>query len=372
MDEMRNSLTSGMSGSSGQSSAANTVSKSLGAELLGKMKGWGMNEEAEEAEEDAEDETGDETEGEDVIQTIITRKKRKVASRANTFATRTFEELKEYSDSSTQYDPAAFFVNSFTQTSDVPTRTTTIQTDDVVVKTKAQVEKEKKVKVEMEIQTEEDSPPTPKAKIAILEPTPIDQPPAYTTEEEEWRRVAEVLRKYHPGLDLHALQSLISSHSVDQLLAMPGTMSEEGGIPEDLLDEWKSLKSELGVECLVIDKILASAAARSAVPSKETKRRSGRFYNIYNTYVYGSAKGGPTVVSQTAMFLGVSAFFLLALTPYLAPPAAYSVPGGPSYYDRQAWGAFNGLGPAGEGLCSRTWSGKRSDWCCVEFSWTCR
>ena len=85
MDEMRHSLASGMSNAgsagSGNSSAMNTVSKSLGAELLGKMK-WGMEDEEEEEqdEEGAEDNdqvpSGEETEGEDVIQTIITRKKR--------------------------------------------------------------------------------------------------------------------------------------------------------------------------------------------------------------------------------------------------------------------------------------------------------
>ena len=86
MDEMRNSATSAaMGGSSGGSSAPSSVSKSLGAELLGKMKGgWGMEEDGEEEEEGDVDGFGDlevegdsdGTEGEDVIQTIITRKKR--------------------------------------------------------------------------------------------------------------------------------------------------------------------------------------------------------------------------------------------------------------------------------------------------------
>lgn len=87
MDEMRNSAIANVAGgpASGQSSRAGTMSKSLGAELMGKMKGgWGMeDEEAEEGEEsgsaastpDAEG-GSDDTEGEDVIQTIITRKKR--------------------------------------------------------------------------------------------------------------------------------------------------------------------------------------------------------------------------------------------------------------------------------------------------------
>jgi len=84
MDEMRsNAANAALGGLSGSNSAANSVSKSLGAELLGKMKGrWGMEEEEEDAMEDEDSgeldagPDGDSTEGEDVIQTIITRKKR--------------------------------------------------------------------------------------------------------------------------------------------------------------------------------------------------------------------------------------------------------------------------------------------------------
>jgi hypothetical protein len=99
MDEMRSNAAStatGGGGSSGQSSRSNTMSKSLGAELLGKMTGahwekmrgnqWGIagGEGQGEGEEEGEsgetvvnlDSDGEETEGEDVVQTIITRKKR--------------------------------------------------------------------------------------------------------------------------------------------------------------------------------------------------------------------------------------------------------------------------------------------------------
>lgn len=99
MDEMRNNAASsatGGGGSSGQSSRTNTMTKSLGAELLGKMTGkqwekmkgnqWGIAgaEDQGEGQEEGEsgetvvnlDSEGEETEGEDVVQTIITRKKR--------------------------------------------------------------------------------------------------------------------------------------------------------------------------------------------------------------------------------------------------------------------------------------------------------
>jgi hypothetical protein len=95
MDEMRNNAPSTATGGSGQSSRMSTMSKSLGAELLGtmtgdqweKMKGnqWGIDdgddqgvvEEGESGETVVNlDSDGEETEGEDVVQTIITRKKR--------------------------------------------------------------------------------------------------------------------------------------------------------------------------------------------------------------------------------------------------------------------------------------------------------
>ena len=98
MDEMRNNAASSAAQGSGQSSAANTLSKSLGAELMGKMSGeewekikdkpFGTEEhdddEAKENDSDTFTEEvvvnlnsdDEETESEDVVQTIITRKKR--------------------------------------------------------------------------------------------------------------------------------------------------------------------------------------------------------------------------------------------------------------------------------------------------------
>jgi hypothetical protein len=81
MDEMRNlgMMGAGQGAGSGSGSASGSVSKSLGAELLGKMGGqWGMDEEEEEEALDLDGEDQQDTEGEeeDVIQTIITRKKR--------------------------------------------------------------------------------------------------------------------------------------------------------------------------------------------------------------------------------------------------------------------------------------------------------
>ena len=79
MDELRNSAFSlEKGGGSGTASAHGSVSKSLGAELLSKMKdgNWEMEEEVESEPNSLEIEVtpeGDETESEDYVQTIITR-----------------------------------------------------------------------------------------------------------------------------------------------------------------------------------------------------------------------------------------------------------------------------------------------------------
>lgn len=77
MDEMRSLSAMGAGTGSGSGSVRGSVSKSLGAELLGKMGAvWGMDDEDEDG-LDLDDENQDtEGEEEDVIQTIITRKKR--------------------------------------------------------------------------------------------------------------------------------------------------------------------------------------------------------------------------------------------------------------------------------------------------------
>ncbi|KAG6840390.1 hypothetical protein C0991_007020 [Blastosporella zonata] len=383
IDEMRNNAVVGTNGS-GHSSAANTISKSLGAELMGKMKGgWGMDEDDESAveeelrEDSLEVEEGEDTEGEDVIQTIITRTKRKVASRANKsgIETRTFEETKEYSDSSCQYDPLLFSATHETQTDPEPkvllvsysTQTEPPRLVTFATQTEPEPEPEKPpTMVEMEVQTEEAEeeeeveveveeppsppaeqveslasssstilPPTPRARPQILEPH--DEPPAYNQinpeehEAREWRALAETLKKYHPG-------TKIPFEPV------------EGGISSEAIEEWKTLKEELGVDCLVIDKIIESSQRASPKSPKDGKRRTSRFYNIYNTYVYGdkNPSSATSMATQAVLWIGASALVLLAASPYMVPQ--YAVPGGPTYYDRAAWSSFNSMRATGEGF----------------------
>ncbi|KAJ7253443.1 hypothetical protein C8J57DRAFT_1659479 [Mycena rebaudengoi] len=369
LDEMRNSNAGGAaSGSSGQSSAANTMSKSLGAELLGKMKGgWGMESESEEEGDEeelamnggargagaapAEDE--DDTEGEDVIQTIITRKKRKVASRANKIETRTFEEVKEYSDSSTQYEAHLFYSASQTQTDPPPkilTASSSMQTDPEPLPPAVEPPPVPNT-VEMEIQT--DPLPEPEPAAASSSTVPTDAPPAYKQvlspeeqEEHDWRVTVATLKKYHPGARVEE--------------GVPG------GVSLDALEDWRALKEELGVSCLVVDKILANSP-KTGLPRAPTdlhsdshtsgkQGRGGRFYNIYNTYVYGAGAGARhsnanafPAIPPPALWVGGTVLFFLMLGPSVMIPY-YSVPGGPTPYDRAVWSSFNTLQGAREGL----------------------
>ncbi|KAI0955779.1 hypothetical protein AcV7_006354 [Taiwanofungus camphoratus] len=385
MDEMRNSASSIHSPhGSGTLSARGSVSKSLGAELMNKMKDgkWEMEDEPgdEEAEVSSQlelDDEEEETEDEDVIQTIITRTKRKVASRAKRMETIKVDEVKEYSDTATQHDMSEFTAFAMTQTDPKPkilTASFSIQTDvppnmsmSIQTDPKMEQEPETRYTVDAEIQTEEPEPiastsstpelvedddetlasssstllpPTPKAQHEDLHLHNHDLPPAYNQvtgqdQDELAIRVAnETLKKWHKGLKL----------PIEPVA---------GGISEDAIEDWKALKEELGVECSAIDRIVEESSRtglpRSPKDAEHPRRRRSRFYNIYNTYVYGDPDGGaPMSTSQFLFCIGASAAVAFLVGQAMAPQ--YVVPGGPTYYDRAAWSSFNSIQAAGEGF----------------------
>ncbi|CCL98646.1 uncharacterized protein FIBRA_00648 [Fibroporia radiculosa] len=380
MDEMRNGAASNhlLQGGSGSSSARNSVSKSLGAELLSKMKDgrWGLedDEEEEEVSDQLEIEGGDEdTEGEDVVETIITRTKRKVASRAKRLETIQVEEVKEYSDTATQHDVFEFTNSCDVQTDPEPkilTASLNIQTEDlplfsISIQTdpEPQPEPDNRPTSDVEVQTddpqpvastsstpplleeEEDAlasssstllPPTPRAQSEDLHDHVHDLPPDYNQVTEHDRdelaiRVAnETLKKWHKGLKL----------PIEPV---------QGGISEDAIEDWKALKEELGIECSAIDRIVEESSKtgmpRPSRDGEHSRRRRSRFYNIYNTYVYDGA--APMSTSQFLFCIGASAAVAFLVGQAMAPPY---VPGGATYYDRAAWSSFNSIQATGEGF----------------------
>jgi len=334
--------------------------------------------------------------------------------------TNAFEETKEYSDSSTQYDPSYFYATHSTQTMPEPKvirSSFSTQTDPeptppsrsaFSIQTDPEPEPELVVEVprvmlEMEIQTEDveeelSSPPAEQleslasSESTILPPTPKasssqllvehlqlhgDSPPAYNqisptaSQQQQQRLLAAALKKWHPGCLSSATGTIAGAfhHEMGADEDDDGVSFEPvpGGITQETVDEWKALQEELGVGCAVIDKIIENSVRvppRRGPKEVGEKRRSasGRFYNIYNKFYIGdkaaatngTGGGGGINKQNLPMWVGASALVLLAVSPYmlvlLSPAAYYSVPGGPTYYDRTAWASFNGMQVAGEGF----------------------
>lgn len=285
-----------------------------------------------------------------------------------------FEELKEYSDAWSQHEPAEFSTSMEIQTDPepkFPTASCSMQTEErPTVSFEVQTDPEplppRKVTFEMEIQTdvveeeEEEvepsrspspdpeeaiasssstiSPPTPKPSVSDLPPT-YHQVTEKDQEDQKWRVAAETLKHWHHGAS-------IPFEPV------------EGGVSEETMEHWKALQEELGVGCMVIDKVLAASEKTGPPQSVKDGKRKSKFYNIYNTYFIGHKDGGPSsprsssfhisLAAQVAVCMGATAFVLLALGPHVYPH--YAVPGAPTYYDRSAWHAFNSMQAAGEGF----------------------
>ena len=183
-------------------------------------------------------------------------------------------------------------------------------------------------------------PPTPKPSLEQLHPH--DLPPTYDRSELDFH-IAEAIKDLHPG----------STRPNEELGRI--------GVSEDAFEEWRALKAELGVDCAVIDKVLqgvpksgrprpsaSSTISSSVSSSSSSSSRKGRFYNIYNTYVYGGETGSPGVLTNMVLCAGASAAAFVLMT-HLGNPQ-YHIPGGPTYYDRAAWTSFNSMQVSGEGF----------------------
>ncbi|OBZ66290.1 hypothetical protein A0H81_13780 [Grifola frondosa] len=284
MDELRNSATGlSQSGGSGNASAQGTLSKSLGAELMSKMQQEGQRWEK----------------GEDVVQTIITRTKRKVTSRAKRIETVKVDEVKEYSDTGTQHELSEFTSSTMAQTDPEPkvlTASFSVQTEIPHVMT-------------MSTQTETDPAPEP---VTVLTVNVQDQ------DELAIRVANETLKKWHKGLKL----------PIEPVA---------GGISEDALEDWKALKEELGVECTAIDKIVEESS-KTGLPALPARRPPPR----------GAQKPFLQHLQHFLFCIGVSAAVAFLVGQAMAPQ--YVVPGGATYYDRAAWSSFNSIQAAGEGF----------------------
>ncbi len=333
----------------------------------------------------------------------------KVASRAmKKMETIHVEDVKEYADAYVQHDPCEFssshsvqtdaepkkvMKSFFTQTAELATEATSVQTEPEPSPPPAPE------KHEICIQTDTPEPesrsrsPSPGEDMASSSSTVVpstpkqrsldifngDLPPSYAQitggsdevvdaqTQRDMRVAAEAIRKWHEGL--HVPLAPIA-----------------GGVSVDAVEEWMALKGELGFDCAAIDKVLEMSLKRGprsardeadgddllsspgAGPGPSSRRyaRKNRFYNIYNTFVYGDRsrarkeeEDNDNDDSRRSTFqpgmlqtCAVAGLFALAVSAFTAPymQAQYYVPGGPTYYDRIAWAEFNRLNPVGEGF----------------------
>lgn len=285
----------------------------------------------------------------------------------------TFEETKEYTDVSTQYYPSEHTTAYAMQTEpepQVPTATFAMQTEETLLTSFAiQTEPEPlpvpRITTSIEVQTDAPEPergpevyvesepsrsPSPiiiedaslaSSSSTVLPPTPKgvlahnDLPPSYAQIASS--EPLETLQKWHHGLQL-------------PISGLPS------GISEDAAEEWRSLKAELGVDCAVIDQIVEASTKTGPRPNSQ---KNNRFYNVYNTYVYGGDKDGSgsgsgggsfglNIAKQLLFCMGASACMYLVMGPYIA--AQYTPVGGATYYDRAAWSSFNTMQAPGEGF----------------------
>ena len=307
-------------------------------------------------------------------------------SKANQNDSFTLEDSREYADAFTQYEPKLFAKTSTTQTEPSPkilTASFGAQTDISLNHLSTQTDTPApRVTMEAEIQTEETTvsrspspqdddealasssstvlPPTPKANPTPLDllavTSPTDSPPSYnqvTSEipfhdilhlldsddlsfahipdpqkRRDLRIAVETLRTWHSGLNKLPLRPCV-------------------GVSAETLEEWRALKAEVGIGCTVIDRALEDAATPRL-------QKGNRFYNIYNTYVYGGGNGvagrlpWSGLASHAMLCVGASVVVFVAMSPFM--PHQYVVPGGPTYYDRAAWSSFNTMHASGEGF----------------------
>ncbi|GJJ08355.1 hypothetical protein Clacol_002569 [Clathrus columnatus] len=373
LDELRTREHAVPAGHGSASSQFNTISKSLGAELMSRWDSMDQDDEVTEEEEKGEALGSD---GEEMIQTIITRKKRKINTKRPIIE---MSDSKEYTDSYTQYDVTEFVSSCGIQTDEEPKRSlrecstqSEPERKPVVHSLETQTIQKassKLASVEIEIQTDPDPelsstkdfeedltsssstirPSTPRP------PVPLDAPPSY---DQTFSR--EVLRKVMENRPLD--YSNVREPLQNELRIAEATLRHwhEGlklpfeGLPEGIsfesVEQWESLKKELGAGCTVIDKIIESSkknSKSSPVPSPPKPAHRHRFYNIYNTYFYNKNESSLTSYAGPVLF-GIFASTAVFLA--LSPISPYVGPGMPTYQDRAYWTAFNSLDAVGEGI----------------------
>ncbi|KAF5389275.1 hypothetical protein D9757_003497 [Collybiopsis confluens] len=354
MDEIRSAMTSGVGTfgipGSGASSRANTVSKSLGAEIQIQLD----KEERERAERDG----GDDTEGEDTVveetvedhdddnfvTTIVTRTRRKVSSKAQTewptpkrhhSGARTieqrfeeFEDDKEYADCAIQYDPKVFFDPD---SDDGFLRSASLQTDPEPVPVERTMS-------EMDIQTEK------------VEEEEEDESSSSIYEKEREREREEqaelaVLRKWHrsrQGTDALDIREILTHCPPDDI-----------SLPKGIMKDWARIRRIAGVDCDVVERLLVAAAAEDIEGESQDQEGvktgdSGSRLSLRRLSTHLPNFKLSSYIPPMVLYGSLSVIVGVVLAPHMANQMIDY--GGATAYDRRAWASFNALGAGGEGF----------------------
>lgn len=345
-------------------SAQESLTKSLARELAVRLKDVSVPN-ASEDETDGDVTVVDEEEDEEFVETVITASlRKKTGGRASKKDIIRVEEVtREYIDASTQHEfpPNTSIATVQTESEPVPVvETISIQTDEVVppvidvtelgTQTEEPPRPASPIRLTAEIQTDapiEEAPPSPEPStsrtihgdliddedlasstttVRPLSPSSEDLPSYVRLEDEQKEKIGlAVLAKWHPG--------------------MRSTAPLPNGVSREAVEGWETLKTELGFECMAIDKVVQGSTVREPEPQEapapvaavaKAKELSKRRWMPSLTLTLG-------ICGVCAMVLALSArrstFFRL---------------GGPSYRDRRLWNLYNTLaGPSLEGFHGR-------------------
>ncbi|KAI0034754.1 hypothetical protein K488DRAFT_44761 [Vararia minispora EC-137] len=344
IDELRNGQAH--TAQPGGSSQPASISRSLGAEMSRTLGGRA------ELEESA---TIEDAETDEEVTEEITTKTRKIIKKVQLGLSPEVDVAVDCTDRGIQCDPSPFRSVSSVQTDPAPkllVASVGSQTEEVSFSAVyVQAEEASKSLCDKEVQTvavqsrspspqpdDEDAmasssstvlPPTPKAKTTgVLSP---DLPPSYNTSSfahisdpdarRELMAAAQAIKRYHKGLHL--------------------PMRPGSPLSAEAAAGWLALQQELGVNCAIIEKVIAGANLQP--PKPDGPSRSGALPVVTSKWLQMLPQMLPLLMMTTA----TSALLVIGIQPLVWQ---YLHPGGPAYYDRVAWQTFNSLDLAGEGF----------------------
>jgi len=272
---------------------------------------------------------------------------------------------KQYADASTQHEYPPVLATADTQTDSDPVpvlNTVSIQTDEIVppvvdvAEFAAQTDEPPRpaspLRSSIEIQTDEPEPaPAPVQPVEAIEPPAPSTSRHLLDDDEDLASSTTTVRPVSPDPDDLPSYARLEEDSKEKVglavLAkwhphMRSTAPLPNGISREAVEGWETLKTEIGFECMAIEKVVQGSQVREDPPpvTEVVKAidvpRDPRRWLPYLTLTLG-------ICGICAMALAIS-----------ARRSAFVRMGVPSYRDRKLWSLYNTLaGPNLEGFNRR-------------------